>query len=195
MFKKYVISIKVIILLIIFFNSLYAQHKYEKESHLSEKNVPRKALNFLDSLDVSSNIRWYLEEGLDSRSIEAKFKYNNLRHSVEFDTIGNLQDIEVETEWSDLTNSLKVALTTHLSKDCEKFKIRKVQIQYTGDTSVLLAKIKTGESSKNYFVSYEIVVKCKKSKNIDLYEYLFSDSGEKLSTARIVFKNSSNLEY
>ena len=176
-------------------NQLYAQQKYEKESRLKENETPDQALDFIDSLEVGSRIRWYLEEGLERTSIEAKFKLNNQKHSIEFDTVGNLEDIEIQMKWRELQKPLRDSISFYLGEDCEKFKIRKVQIQYSGDRSILLTKIKTGESTDSYIVRYEIVVKCVNTKNVSLFEYLFSNTGKKLAISQIVFKNSSNLEY
>lgn len=73
---KHLITSIVFILLIISTHHLCAQQKYEKESRLKEKNIPLKARDFIGSLSVTGSIRWYLEEGLDRKSIEAKFKLN-----------------------------------------------------------------------------------------------------------------------
>lgn len=184
-----------VVLLVICTNHIYAQQKYEKESRLKAEAVPTKARAFIDSLTITEKIKWYLEEGLDRTSIEAKFKLNNQKHSVEFDTTGNLEDIEIQIKWSDLQKTLKDSINTQLGRDCKKFKIRKTQIQYSGDRSTLLSKIKTGKSTTDFLVQYELIVKCKNAKNIALFEYLFSNIGQKLASSQIVFKNSSNLEY
>lgn len=194
MFKHIFTGIS-IILFALCSNQLYAQQKYEKESRLKENEVPDKALHFIDSLEVESRVRWYLEKGLERTSIEAKFKLNNQKYSIEFDTIGNLEDIETQVKWSGLQKPLRDSISFYLGANCKKFKIQKVQIQYSGDRSVLLSKIKTGESTEDCIIRYEIVVKCYYDKNVNLFEYLFSDSGQKLSVAQIVFKNSSHLEY
>lgn len=194
MFKQIITGIT-FILLTIYFNQLYAQQKYEKESRLKEKDVPSKALDFIDSLEVKGRVRWYLEEGFDRTSIEAKLKFNNQKCSIEFDSIGNLEDIEIPIEWNYLQKSLKDSILVSLGEDCKKFKIQKNQIQYSGDRSTLLSKMKTRKSGDNYIVRYELVVKCSNTKNIALFEYLFNDTGRKLAFYQIVFKNSSNLEY
>jgi hypothetical protein len=176
-------------------NPLVAQQKYEKESRLKEKEVPSKALDLIEALEVEEKKRWYLEEALDHKSIEAKFRFNDKKYSIEFDTMGNLEDIEIQVKWNDLSQSLRDSITTHLEKDCKKAKIRKVQIQYSGDPSVLISNVKSGENYGDFTVRYELVVKCRKTKQVALFEYLFSDTGQVLSIYQIIFKNSSNLEY
>ncbi len=194
MFKHLITGI-FFILLVICSNHLYAQQKYEKESRLKEKEVPSRALGFIDSLEVQKKVRWYLEEGFGRSSIEAKFKLNKQKYSIEFDTIGNLEDIEIEITWNELPALLKESISFHLGKDCRKFNIRKVQIQYSGDRSILFSAIKKGDKKGMYIVNYEIVVKCCNTKNVALFEYLFSNTGQPLTVSQIIFKNSSNLEY
>ncbi|MCB0519277.1 MAG: hypothetical protein H6577_00315 [Lewinellaceae bacterium] len=194
MFKRFTISLSFVVLA--FWPShLSAQQKFEKESRLKEKDIPSNALGYMDALAAGKKIRWYLEEGIDRTSIEAKFKFNNQKYSVEFDTSGHLEDIEVEMKWDELKQSLQDSIGSQLGQDCKKYKIQKVQIQYAGDPSVLLTKLKTGKNADGYTVRYEAVVKCCNKKNVALYEYLFNDKGEKISISQIVFKNSSNLEY
>lgn len=192
---KHIIAGIALLFLAIFSNQLYAQIKYEKESRLKEKDVPTIALDFIDSLAVGRKVRWYFEEGLNRTSIEAKFKMNDQKYSIEFDTVGNLEDVEIQLDWDELNKSLRDSIDFYLGHDCKKFKVKKIQIQYSGDRSVLLPKLKTGESRGNYIVRYEVVAKCCKEENVTLLEYLFSDSGQKLTVSQIVFKNSSHLEY
>jgi len=192
---KYIITGALFLFFDIGSNHLFAQIKYERESRLKEKDVPSTALDFIDALAVERSVKWYLEEGANRTSIEAKLRLNNQKYSVEFDTIGNLEDIEIQVKWGGLRKTLRDSVNSYLKQDCEKFKIRRAQIQYSGQRSVLLSKIKTGESAEDYITRYEIVVKCCYDKNVNLFEYLFNDSGQKLSVSQIVFKNTSHLEY
>ncbi|MEZ4934623.1 MAG: hypothetical protein R2788_21160 [Saprospiraceae bacterium] len=89
-------------------NQIHAQVKYEKESRLKEKDVPSIALDFIDSLAVKKKVRWYLEEGFNRTSVEAKFKMDNRKYSIEFDTIGNLEDIEIQVKWDGLNKTLRI---------------------------------------------------------------------------------------
>lgn len=194
MFKHIILTVAFLVLAMCS-NHIYAQNKYERESRLKEKDVPAMALDFISSLAVEKKVRWYLEEGLDRKSIEAKFKIKNQKYSIEFDTLGNLEDIEVQIKWGSLNKTLRDSIAFYLRKDCIKYKIRRIQIQYSGDPTVLLSKIKTGESTESYTTRYDMVIKCRSNNNVNLFEYLFSDLGQKLTVFQIIFKNSSHLEY
>jgi|SRR5690606_13810611 len=192
---KYIVTGLAYLMFGIFFNNLFSQEKYEKESRLKQDDVPYSALNFIDSLSLKNKVKWYLEEGIESKSVEAKFKRNGKKYSVEFDTFGNIEDVEIEMKWDDLQGPLKKPISTRLNEDCIKHKIVKTQIQYTGNRVALFLKLLGGEPIGNLTVKYEIVVKCRSEKNTELFEYLFTDKGQLISASTIVFKTSNHLEY
>ncbi|GGG45025.1 hypothetical protein GCM10011414_13220 [Croceivirga lutea] len=172
-----------------------AQLKYEKESRLAVEEVPEQARNFIKAITTSKKVKWYLEEGLDRSSIEAKFEYKDHNYSIEFDSIGTLEDVEVQLKWSEIAPTTREGITQYLANECKKHKVRRIQVQYTGEPSTLLQKIVMGTTTFKYTTRFELVVKCRTSENVALFEYLFNDQGQKLSASKIVFKNSSHLEY
>lgn len=184
-----------LVLLVASFHQLSAQEKFEKETRLTEENVPINALSFWDSLNLQTKVRWYLEESLVQKSVEAKFKWEGQQYSVEFDSTGHLEDIEVKVKWNRLESMVKDTISAFLEKDCEKFSVRKVQIQYSGDRSALKSIVKSNNREPSVIVNYEVVVKCRQQHTVALYEYLFNEWGKKLARYQVVFKNSSNLEY
>lgn len=175
--------------------NFYAQDKYEKESRIKRKNVPSNALQFIDSLNLTSRVRWYLEEGLTEKTIEAKFRKNKVRFSVEFDTLGRIQDVEIGLPWNDVSLDLRSIIEAHLEKKCSMHRIVKVQHQFSGKRNQLFLLIKNAQISDELDVKYEMIVRCRQEKSVDLYEYLFSQTGVILSVSKVIFKNSSHLEY
>lgn len=188
---------KFLILLILFSIStiLFAQDKFEKESRIQPKDVPPRALLFIDSLNLKTKIKWYKEEGLVKESIEAKFKLNKVKHSVEFDTYGKIEDVEIIVNWEDLELDLKDSIFFQLNIDCLSHKIVKVQRQFLGSENELLFQIKNRDVFEPLKIRYEMIIRCKYEKKVDLFEYLFNYDGKLISRSRIIFKNSSHLEY
>lgn len=174
---------------------LSGQQKYESESRMRSEEVPTEAILFLDAFQNKRKVRWYLEEGLDRKSIEAKFKLDRQKYSIEFDALGQFEDVEIEIRKKEIPESTLEKIKSQLSLDCGKFKIQKVQTQYTGDKSAVHSTITKASRSDAVTIKYELVVKCKSGNNSSLLEYLFTESGEKLAVSEIVFKNSSHLEY
>jgi hypothetical protein len=188
---------KFLMFLIVFcvsFN-LSAQDKFEKESRIKPKVVPSRALQFINSLNLTTKLKWFKEEGLDKKSIEAKFKLNKAICSVEFDTLGKIEDVEIEVNWKDLKSDLKDSIFSQLKLDCSSHKIVKVQRQFTGSENDLFALLKTENILEHLEIKYEIIIRCKHQKKVDLFEYLFNNEGKLISKSKIVFKNSSHLEY
>lgn len=178
-----------------FSNNLFAQDKFEKESRIEQIDVPSKALFFMDSLNYKAKIKWYKEEGLTRKSIEAKFKYNKTKYSIEFDTLGNIEDIEIEVNWQDLESDISDLITKQLKQDYSKHKIVKIQKHFAGNENELFALLLNGINSEQPKIRYEIIVRCNQQKEVNLFEYLFDEKGICVTKSKIVFKNSSHLEY
>ena len=173
----------------------FGQEKLEKESRLKSSEVPTKARRLVDNILNKKKLKWYLEEGLTEKSIEAKFILMNKKYSVEFDTDGNLQDIEIEVKWNTLTPIQKERIQQKLTTSCQRFAIRKVQEQYLAKDVIGLIKNNRWNDLNQIPSRHELVVKCKNTSLVKLVEYLFSDKGELISNSNIIFKNATHLEY
>jgi hypothetical protein len=184
-----------IVFLFISVSPLFAQEKFEKESRIRKKDIPTKALQFVEALPLAKKVKWYREEGLTNTSIEAKFRYEKKRYSVEFDTTGNVQDVELNISKAGLPSGVLKTFCVYLKANCSKHNINKVQIQYTGEASDLLSVIKGDDGNLKFNIYYEVVVVCTYEKKTDLFEYLINEEGEVLSSSKIIFKNSTHLEY
>ncbi len=171
-----------------------AQAKFEKESRISHKNVPIKAKTFVFKLAPSKKVRWYKEQSLDGESIEAKTSYNNKKYSIEFDTNGKLQDIEINTKWNSINKNTITAIKKNIEFEFSKFKIKKIQTQYSGNKTDLLSYFKSGQRN-NITIKYEIVLKGKTKKGKQLFEMLFSETGMLEKSNIIIFRNTDNIEF
>lgn len=174
---------------------VFAQNKFEKESRIKSKNVPPQALHFVNSLNLNTKVKWYKEEGLNRISIEAKFKRDKAGYSVEFDSAGNIEDIEIEINWSEIEWSLRETIASKLQQNCVSYSIVKVQKQYIGSENDLYALLAAGTNTSLLEAKYELIVKCRQQGSVDLFEYLLNDKGEILSKSKIVYNKSSHLEY
>jgi hypothetical protein len=188
------ILIYVILLILPAANAL-GQTKYEKEEKLKLREVPAKARQFVDSLHFQSKVKWYYEQNLQGNSIEAKAKIGKKEYSIEFDTLGNIQDMEVQLEEKEVPQNTFSAIEKALQASFSSFQINKIQVQYKSDPSTLLLLAKNQSAKRMYTTSYELVVKGKKGKQVKLYEITFTENGELTATSEIIFSNTDNLEY
>lgn len=173
----------------------FAQEKIEKESRIDLTAVPKNAQSFISDLALDNKIKWYLEQGINQTTIEAKFKHNGKKYSVEFDSIGNIEDIEVEISWKDLEAGVKESIKKQLDLNCLKHKINKIQTQYLGNAKNLSFLFKQNSNTQKLETNYELIVRCNQENEVNLFEYLFNHQGKLISTSKIIFRNSSHLEY
>ncbi len=176
---------------------LVAQTKMEKEYRMSKAAVPLPALRFVDEVAQERKVKWYKEQGLERSSIEAKFKQNKRRYSVEFSNSGQLEDVEIERSYRSLPDTLKTALDLFFDKHYKRHRICKTQIQYSGKPELVLAFLQQSKitAMPTVVTRFEIVAKVKSGNTSREVEFLFDKNGKLLSKAVIIQKNADHLEY
>ena len=171
------------------------QFKYEREYNLQKEKVPVLATTFINTCCRGSNVKWYGEESLKGKSIEAKLNYKDALFSIEFDTTGYIQDVEKKIGFDNISKNARLAIVKKLDSIFSKHKIEKVQVQWVGYNQALYELIEKRNSKLPYTTNYEIVVKGRKGKSTKMYEVLFSMDGSILSVSEIVQRNTDNLDY
>ncbi len=171
------------------------QDKVEKEFRVKKKDVPAEAKKwFKDAFEGAGKVNWYYEESSDKGSYEAKLKYRGLEYSVEFDTTGKIEDIEVRQEWEDLPHETKDNINNYFLSNYIKYKVLKIQKQYTGSPDNLEDLIDEDET-EGITVRYEIEFHGKTEKENELWEGLFSSNGSLLKVRKIKMMPTNNLEF
>jgi len=190
---------KLILFLFFIFPTLsYAQIKYEKEYGLKLEDVPQKAIDYISELNLDTKIKWYKEEGIDRSTIEAKTKYNSYKYSIEFDSLGVLEDIEMEMKYKNIPDSISSLVDYYFERSFDKKKVCKTQIQYTGDKDDLMTIFTLSPNVrpiKTVTINYEVVAKVKYDGEYQKMEFLFNEQGSMINKAIIVEKNTDILEY
>ena len=115
-------------------------------------------------------------------------------YSIEFDTLGQLEDVERRIPWKTVPAATQVQITTELDSLYRRYRLIKVQEQWTGARASLLALCRGEEPPGPYETRYEIVLKGK-TENMQWYEYLFNEDGQVERVSRIVFRNTDNLDF
>jgi len=174
---------------------VFGQSKFEKEYRIKDVDIPGQAIDFMDSSRISSNIKWFREESQDGISVEAKFSYLKANHSIEFDTLGNVLDMEVERTLGDLETGLKKNIIKALDSLFSKYKISKTQAQWTGSRQDHLQRLWSGESVNSTAPRYEIVVKGKKDGSSRYYEVLLEADGHVVNMLPITIRSAYNLDF
>lgn len=157
--------------------------------------MPAKALEYVKSSFQNASMKWYGEENLDGKAIEAKGRMNGKFYSVKFNIKGELQDIEQVMDFSSIPEKVRIEIENSLKSRFSKFKLQKTQIQWVGNMIDLAALI-NGEKIKGaYSTNYEITFRGTKDGIIDYYEILSNDKGELIRESKIVLRSNQNLIY
>lgn len=159
-----------------------SQYKYEKESRISEEAFPKEALRFLKEVLPSnlSKIKYYSEQDSLKQSFEAKFKLNKKRFSVEFDTQGILEDIEITIKKKELPKATLDSMQSYFETNFDKVRYKKIQIQFRNTSAsndpYSFKKVFFAETNQRHY--YEIIAEVKKDSKRDFIEITFDAVGK-----------------
>lgn len=171
------------------------QEKIEREYRIKQEEVPQPAIDFIiKTYSDSLKVKWYKEESDKGKSYEAKLKWNDNKHSVEFGLDGLVQDIEIEAGVESIPEEILKKVESELEANFTKYKIRKIQVQYSGSASQLTNAIKTIDY-REVLQKFEIVFEAKEENELSLWEGLFDIKGNILSKRRIIEKPTDNLDF
>ncbi len=158
----------------------FGQYKYEREHRIRKDQFPPKALEIMDQhLENVKKLKFYKETDSLKNSYEAKFKKDKLWYSMEFNTSGTLEDVEVVIKPVDIPSGVYNNITGHFNNTFEKHRIKKIQRQYPTSDSEELTKTLGNAFQKllSPSIFYEIEVTGKIDKNYLEYEVLFDAQG------------------
>lgn len=173
--------------------SLNAQ-KMEREFRIAQTDFPEEALEFLNQMDLPlKKVKWLKEVQENRTSFEAKIKVDKFLYSIEFDSLGRLEDVEKMVKFNRLPPDIQSVLKQSLQGQLGKYKIVKTQIQFTEVNSekAVLNEL----SAENSTIKYEIELFTKRDASKRLMEYLLSNTGEILSSQEVILRSSENLTY
>lgn len=176
-------------------SSTFSQEKFEKEYRIKQSDAPSIAQEIIEKWNFPKKVKWYAEESNDGKTFEAKTCYNSNRCSIEFSEKGNLIDAEITIKFSKLPSELKGIIKKSLSKRYQKFRIKKIQVQYSGDENSVYKEIFQLNKMHRINSKYEIILKGKKNSKMNNYEILMNSKGKIEKELFIKSLNSINLEF
>lgn len=182
------------VILFLFFQFTAFTQKIEKESRVSVELIPAKAVKFISDLDLNDKVKWYKEKTTGRDSYESKFKLRGFYYSVEFDTLGNIEDVEILQKKRNLSLEEREVLKAGILKEFEKFKWVKIQRQYIGKEHELKKIITQNEElvPPNFEVEVEVLTS---DGSWEMYEILLDNKGEVLMKREVQLRPTDNLNY
>ncbi len=176
----------------------FGQDKVEREYKIKQEEAPPKAIQFIyeiESVTEKTRVNWYREESADVESVEAKFKIDKQNYSIEFSTDGELQDVEIRMDERDIPTMTREAIKESLNSEFIKWSIKKVQLQWVGESQLVISSIDRNERQEGVEENYEMVIKGETDKSKSYFELLFDSTGKLMRTSRIVENSSDILIY
>ncbi len=161
------------------------QTKNEKEERIKKEVFPKIALLTLNDLPQSSKrLKFYRETDGDKKSYEAKFKLNRKIYSIEFNSQGQLEDVEVKIKKKSIPRSISTSITTYFKTTFDKHKLIKIQEQFVYEKGELNAKAYLESILLMATIiepNYEIIAEVKHNKIRTIKEFTFNTQGKFLS--------------
>ncbi|MEO0553990.1 MAG: hypothetical protein AAF149_12355 [Bacteroidota bacterium] len=189
-------KILVFLLLCLIFSSGIAQEKDEREQRIKETEVPASIIEVLEPFTKDLKVKYIFERDGEHSSYEAKFRSKSRFFSVEFDTLGTLEDVEIDVKYKSLDKELKNQIEDYLHKSSTAYKILRCQRQYahvSGEASQTLKHAINNESHAP--INYELEVDMTVEKVLHSYELLFDTKGAFISKRLIINRATDNLLY
>ena len=134
-------------------------------------------------------------EGLTGNSIEAKTKHLETIYSIEYNTAGEIEDVEYIIQWQDIPALARAKIERLLDSIYQKKLLVKIQVQLTGEKEELLQALVPPQADHDLNTHYEIVLNGVRKGIYERYEHLFSQNGEMIHESKIIVKNTDHLEY
>lgn len=174
-----------------------AQQKYEREFRILKSQFPTEAITLINNnVQHVKRLKYYKEVDSSTTRFEAKFKKDKLWYGIEFNEKGILERIQIVIKPTDIPNDTYIQIKDHLNNIFTKFRIRKIQQQYSSKNSTI------EETFKNAFqnlilpsISYEIQVSGKKAKGNIEYELIFNADGKQQHTRTALPQNYDRILY
>jgi hypothetical protein len=169
---------------LLFSQLIGSQTKNEKEERVELKTFPEKAIKVLETLpEDCKRLRFYKETDGSKQSFEAKFKYKKQRYSIEFNSSGTIEDIEVGLKPKDIENAVASEIRAYFKTTYKRSKLIKIQKQYVFNPVLnpidFLRDVLAKRSRMD--INYEIIAEVKSDSKRNIREYTFDSSGSFLN--------------
>ena len=165
---------------ILFSCACFSQAKNEKEERIKQSEFPKVAQSYFNFISHDAKyLKFFKETDGDKKSFEAKFKVDKLHYSVEFDTLGNLEDIEIVIKKKYIPKNIYKKIDSYFDSNFKKTRIIKIQKQYVNyigksDKYFIRHIVEYPDDKHTHF---EIIAEIKtKNKNL-LKEFTFNRNG------------------
>lgn len=181
-------------ILLIMHASVVSQPLYDRDFRMRNP-VPMAAIDFIEACGLNGKIKWYKEYEGSNVSLEAKTRMHGSEYSVEFDTLGNLKDVELRINFDEIPFPAQTVIRDYLNSAFTQYRIVKAQYQWSGENSALQKLITHQYTNQPHTTHYELVVLGKDKKFRNVYDLLFDQDGTLINIERTPPRNTDHLDF
>ena len=159
--------------------------------------MPANALDKLNGFwNDEKKADFYRQSDGKKISYEVKFDWEGHLYSVEFDSSGTLIDIEQLLEFDELPETLRNTITEEIDKQYSKFKITRVQRQFSSRNNSGKTKVIEEFLERNFkalSIRYEVEIDGQNKEELGSFELLFDANGNLIQKRKIVRRSLDNI--
>ncbi len=175
--------------------SISAQTKMEKEYRVKQDKVPENAQKWIiQNFPEAKKVKWYQEISNGKTTFEAKLQWNKTPYSVEFDSVGTIEDVEMTIDFEEIELTTRKTIEQYFLGNYKKHKVLKVQKQFTGNLSQFRQYLENPNQT-GITTNYEVEFQGITPESNELYEALFNQSGQLIQRKTIKTEANINLDF
>ncbi len=173
----------------------FSQVKNEKEERISISEFPKVTQSYFNNFSKKVKLlKFYRETDGKKQSFEAKFKIKKLHYSIEFDTNGKLEDIEILIRQKHIPESIFSNIFNYFDTSFKNSRLLKIQKQYINHTETsdkeFIQQIVSYPNDR--YTHFEIIAEIKTKETRELREFTFDKHGKFESSRKVI---SSSYEH
>ncbi len=174
--------------------SVFSQEKIEREVKVKPSQIPDSAKKWLsDAFEGLKKPKWFVEYSQTGKAYEAKFLWKKYFYSVEFDSTGRLQDVEIELSKEEVPLNSWNQIQRYFSEEFKEVSVQKIQRQLIGSESDV-EDFFDEDKSEGITIRYEIVFEGKND-SWQVWEGLFDEFGTLISVIKVQLRPTDNLVF
>ena len=170
----------------------FSQVKAEREERIKAYEFPESTQGYFDFISKDAKyLKFYKETDGENQSFEAKLKVRKFHYSIEFDTLGKLEDIEIVIKKKHISKKVLNAINSYFNSNFKKTRFIKIQKQYVNynneSDKFFIQHIIENPNDKH--TSFEIIAEIKTEMEHELMEFTFNRKGT-FEKSRLVTSSS-----
>ncbi|TNJ44207.1 hypothetical protein KFZ70_03675 [Tamlana fucoidanivorans] len=176
----------------------FSQSKNEREVRVKPSEFPEVTSTYFNNfIKELKYLKFYRETDGDKVSYETKLKTQGFHFSIEFDTLGKLEDIEIVIKEKHIPKTIKAKIGGYFETHYNHVRFIKIQKQFVNsgmkpDKQFIQMVVENPNKMPDNF---EIIAETKKKKDRQLSEFTFRSNGQFIKARHVTSSSYSHALY